>query len=214
MKLQRFFSKITPLSNCLLSSLVIILLSQCQQTTINEIKKDGILTETQTIDKETNKKQGLTTLFYPSGKKFMESNYEKDVLVGEQRLYYEDGTLKEWRHYDNGGIMNGKLQTFYPNGKLKQEGFYANNIPSGEWLNYYENGNLKERVFLEQGNENGAFTEFHPNGKLAAEGTYLNSQEHGILKIYDSTGVLLRQMNCEKGVCKTTWQADTLKKQK
>jgi antitoxin component YwqK of YwqJK toxin-antitoxin module len=83
---------------------------------------------------------------------------------------------------------------------------------SGEWLSYHENGSLKERVLFENGIENGAFTEFHPNGKLATEGTYHESREHGILKMYDSTGTLFRQMECINGACKTIWLADTLKK--
>lgn len=212
MKRPTYFPKCLPLSKWWLSATVIILLSNCQQTKINEIRQEGMLTETQTVDKQTGKKQGLTTMFYPSGKKFMESYYENEVLVGEQKLYEENGTVKEVRHYDQAGVMNGKFQSFYPNGKPKQEGLYIKNVMSGEWQRYHENGSLKERVLFVNGIENGAFTEFHPNGKLATEGTYMDSREHGILKIYDSTGTLFRQMDCVNGACKTTWVADTLKK--
>lgn len=212
MKITTYFSKTPPLSKWVLCTLVISLLSSCQQTKINEVRQEGMLIETQTVDKQTGKKQGLTTMFYPSGKKFMESYYENGVLVGEQKLYEENGAVKEVRHYDKEGVMDGKFQAFYPNGKPKQEGLYVKNVMSGEWLSYHENGSLKERVLFVNGVENGAFIEYHPNGKLATEGTYVDNREHGTLKIYDSTGVLFRQMECVNGACKTTWLADTLKK--
>ena len=50
--------------------------------------------------------------------------------------------------------------------------------------------------------------EYFRNGNLKAEGSYLDGDnEHGLLKLYDETGRLIRKMECEQGVCRTFWRA-------
>ena len=80
---------------------------------------------------------------------------------------------------------------------------------SNVWIRYYKNGQKKEEVTFENNEENGPFVEYNENGSLAAKGSYLNGDfEHGLLEIYDGQGVLVRKMNCDKGICNTTWKAD------
>ena len=51
-----------------------------------------------------------------------------------------------------------------------------------------------------------AFTEFYENGNKKAEGSYKEgAKEDGLLLIYDTTGVLIRKMECADGICHTIW---------
>ena len=45
------------------------------------------------------KVHGQAITFYPSGKKYIETHYEHGVLAGDYRIFEEDGTIKENRHY-------------------------------------------------------------------------------------------------------------------
>ena len=64
-----------------------------------------------------------------------------------------------------------------------------------------------EEVSFQDNQENGPFTEYHENGQLKAEGYYQEGDnEHGLLKIYDKQGELVKTMNCQHGVCRTVWE--------
>lgn len=68
-----------------------------------------------------------------------------------------------------------------------------------------------EEVMFADNEENGPFTEYHKNGSLKAEGNYLNGDnEHGLLKLYNEEGELVRKMQCDSGICQTTWVSPDL----
>lgn len=154
-------------------------------------------------------KEGMFVKFGASGKKMEEAHYANDTLDGLRILYSEKGDTQIVESYKK-GAFDGEYRIFHENGKLKLLGIYENNIMIGKWKGYYDNGALKEEVTFVDNQENGPFIEYHPNGKLKAEGTYLNGDfEQGELKLYDESGKLYRRMECDKGICKTIWQADS-----
>lgn len=162
-------------------------------------------------DSKTKLKEGAYTRFYESGKKYQEGNFHKDSLDGEIRYFYESGVLQTVEHYKTGSY-EGVYKAFFEDGKLEQEGQYLNNEMSGEWKTYYKDGTLKENVSFAHNMENGPFKEFYPDGKIKAEGAYFDGEnENGELKEYHVSGELMRIAQCEKGVCRTTWAADTTK---
>lgn len=153
-------------------------------------------------------KEGSFLKFDPNGKKLEEAHYTNDTLDGLRILYSETGDTQIVESYKK-GAFNGEYRVFHENGKLKLVGIYNNNQMTGKWQGYYDNGALKEEVLFVDNQENGPFIEYHPNGKLKAEGNYLNGDfEQGELKLYDEAGNLYRRMECDKGVCKTVWQAE------
>ena len=66
-----------------------------------------------------------------------------------------------------------------------------------------------EQVTFVNNTENGPFQEFYPSGQVKVEGEYLNGDnEHGVLKFYNEDGVLTKTMDCNQGMCKTTWKLE------
>ncbi len=199
-----------------LLTFVILFFTACQYSLEKVEKKDdkGNIVERFTIDPKTRLKQGAyQRLFAQTGGVYELSQYDKGVPTGEQKLFYESGKVAEIRHLDAAGHYSGPYQAFFEDGKPKAAGQYVNNAMQGEWLNYHPNGQLKERVQFNNNIENGIFVEYHPNGKIAAKGTYLDGDhEQGALEIFDTTGTLIKKMNCEMGVCHTIWAKDSLVK--
>ena len=195
----------------------LIYLSSCNNLEV-VVKKDeaGRLVERFTVDKKTKLKNGLHETFLPSGGKSEESHYTNGVLRGEQKFYYENGQIEEIRNLDPSGSFSGAYKSYYENGRLKSEGQYLNGAMGGKWKFFYHMGNIKEIVQFENNTENGPFIEYYENGKIKAEGTYADEREHGLLKLYDDKGELTKQMQCDNGVCFTTWRnvaaKDSIKK--
>lgn len=144
----------------------------------------------------------------PEGAVLEEAYYRNDTLDGLRILYFTEGDTLSVETYDM-GVFEGAFRQYYESGQLQIKGMYVDNEMTGKWRQYYENGQLMEVVSFEANQENGPFIEYHPNGALKAEGNYLDGDyEHGLLKLYDEQGMLVRKMNCEKGVCRTIWQVE------
>lgn len=195
----------------ILSLLVLVLLFiSCETNKLDqkETKNEEIqITEKYSTLKETDIKQGPYERKDLNGELLEISNYDKGKLHGEQKLY-EKGVIYSTANYDQGKIT-GKYQSYYPNGEVYVEGNYQNEMMDGKWKTYYETGKLKEVVYFKNNEENGPFVEFHTNGNLKAEGEYLDGDnEHGELLLYSPNGILIQKMNCDRGICRTTWKKD------
>ena len=158
------------------------------------------------IHKETGLKEGAYSLRDSAGVLLEEANYEHDTLQGERKLYSEQGVLETIENYKEGSF-EGLYQLFYPNGQVKFAAEYRDGTLMGEAKSYYDNGQLEEIVEFKDNVENGPFIEYHSNGSLKAKGSYYsgNHSEHGPLELYDENGDIIKKMNCEKGVCRTSW---------
>jgi antitoxin component YwqK of YwqJK toxin-antitoxin module len=137
-----------------------------------------------------------------------EAFYVADTLHGARILFYSSGDTLSIEHYQRGDF-EGPYRQYYENGQLQLAGQYEANKATGKWYQYYDSGELMEIVTFEDNVENGPFVEYFRNGNLKAEGSYLDGDnEHGLLKLYDETGMLIRKMECEQGVCRTIWRAE------
>ena len=92
-------------------------------------------------------------------------------------------------------LFEGPYKVFYPNGQLQLECQYIHNEMSGTLKAYFPEGQLKEIVQMSGSQENGPFDGFYKNGPY----------EEGLLNLFDSTGTLIKKMNCKEGICTTTW---------
>lgn len=194
---------------------LILLFFACGETERIKVRDEqGNIIEDYWRNKTDFGKQGLYVAFYPEGGKEEEANYVRDTLDGERKIYYPNGQVQIIEHYQM-GLFQGVYQAFYESGKLELEGNYVDNVMMGSWKRYYENGQLLEDVQFENNEENGPFIEYHENGKLKTKGAYKDGDhEHGLLEMYDTTGLLERKMNCDMGVCHTIWLRDTTEVQK
>jgi len=173
-----------------------------------EIKDDaGKVTESYEIDKESKKKTGIYQRFN-NNILVEEAIYLNDTLHGTRTLFFDDGTKEIEESYVH-GIFHGPFYTYHPEGSLKLQGQYENGTMESTWIKYYVAGQIMERVEMHQNNENGPFEEFYENGNIKAKGTYLDGDnEDGELLLYDENGDLERKMDCDKGICHTTWSKE------
>ncbi|MEZ4948958.1 MAG: toxin-antitoxin system YwqK family antitoxin [Saprospiraceae bacterium] len=175
-----------------------------------EVKhENGTIAEQYTRRKVDFAKEGVYKKFDDQGNLLEEANYSNDTLDGLRVIYFANGKHQVEEHYVK-GQFEGPFKSFHEDGNLKLEGVYENNKMTGPWKAYYENGQLKEIVQFEANQENGPFIEYYENGNLKAKGSYLEGDhEHGELELYDESGVLVRKMMCDKGICRTTWEKDS-----
>lgn len=153
-------------------------------------------------------KEGPYSRISPEGNILETANYRNDTLHGPRVLYFENGDTQVIEQYDY-GVFAGPYRAYYEGGALELEGNYVANAMEGNWKRYYPNGQLMEEVSFQDNQENGPFTEYHENGALKAEGYYKEGDnEHGLLKIYDEQGELIKTMNCQHGVCRTVWEKE------
>ncbi|NOT36219.1 MAG: toxin-antitoxin system YwqK family antitoxin [Saprospiraceae bacterium] len=172
-----------------------------------EIKNaHGKLVQRITVLGDTSKgKYGKYEKFDDEGKIFEVANYVNGKLEGEKR-FYDKGILYSIEHHKNDNF-EGPYKIFYPDGQVQMETQYVNNEITGELRSYFSSGKIKEIVFMKANMENGPFIEYYENGNKKAEGNYKpfeeGPREDGLLVMYDSTGALLRKMQCVDGVCNT-----------
>jgi antitoxin component YwqK of YwqJK toxin-antitoxin module len=153
-------------------------------------------------------KQGHLRAYSTDGILVEEASFIKDTLEGERILYYTGGNVNIRENYRK-GHFHGPYTKYHPNGKLYIEGNYVSNEMVGLWKTFYKSGALKEKVTFANNLENGPFTEFYENGNIKAEGAYQDGdKEHGLLLLYDSTGLLIRRMECNMGICNTIWKLE------
>jgi antitoxin component YwqK of YwqJK toxin-antitoxin module len=181
-----------------------MLLTSCNRTKTVEREAFGML-EKYEVDKKTGVKHGVFEKFELDGTLIEHAVYVNDQLHGERTIFYANGSPEIIEHY-NSDVLTDEYKAFYSNSELEIEGIYADGVMTGIWKRNYENGQLMEEVTFADNMENGPFVEYHKNGKLKAEGQYSGgNKEQGVLKLYDEKGELYRRMDCNDGICITTW---------
>ena len=149
---------------------------------------------------------GITPNMGRKGTWWKKAFYINDTLHGTRILYGEKADTQIVENYEM-GRFEGPFLAYYENGQLELSGEYADNTMSGEWKRFYKTGELMEVVAFKDNKENGPFIEYYENGNIKAEGEYLDGDhEHGLLKMYNEAGVLVKKMQCDKGICSTIWE--------
>jgi len=175
--------------------------------TIEVRNEAGQLEERYEVEKASGAREGSYAR-YREGKLIENAIYRQDTLQGVRILYFDNGNKEIQETYVMGGY-HGPYQSYYQSGQLKLEGQYQDGTMEGAWTKYYESGQVMEVVEMHANQENGPFVEYYENGSLKAEGTYLEGDnEDGELKLYDEEGVLEKKMQCDAGICHTTWTID------
>ncbi len=191
----------------------LISLTACNQLKTAENKNaDGKLIEKYSYRIKEGKevREGPYKKFDDQGR-LLESGFYKEGLLNGVRKLYRDGVLESEENRVN-DKYEGPFKAYHPNGKIQIEANYQNDVMLGDVKVYYPSGQLKEIVRFADNVEMGPFVEYHENGKMKAEGNYKQldgAVEDGELKLYDTTGTLVRIMNCELGKCFTKWAKDT-----
>lgn len=155
-------------------------------------------------------KQGEWKDFYPNGSVKTEKTFKDDLLHGYYKEYDAKGKLALTMLYENGSIVNSKIEDqpdieiknkYDQNGNLIYSGPYRNDIPVGihreygsdgkitNGFIYNDNGHLlSEGIVDEGGKSNGKWKDFNSEGKVFAEGQYMQNRKSGIWKFYYPDG--------------------------
>jgi antitoxin component YwqK of YwqJK toxin-antitoxin module len=202
---------------------VILLFVSCSvsKTEKVEVKNElGQVIEVFEITSEDGKKNGTRKVFdEENGSLIWEESYKDDVLHGKRTLFYSNGQPQEVENYED-SILVGEVLSYSAEGKVSAKTPYINkdgeSVLNGVIERYYPNGQLMEKVTVIDNKFNGTFEEYYENGQIKAKGNYTEDRfdeasEVGIIETYDSTGTLLRKLDCtfdeDKGfsTCKTIW---------
>ncbi len=121
---------------------------------------------------------GVALWYYPAGSIEKIAYYQKDVLNGPVRTFYQDGKEKTLLLYDQGNIQNIK-EEFSPNGQLIESWNYTDNALNGLHTQYDEETGKKilEERFSNNLLEGEAF-EWYGNGVVKAKYNYLKGLLH------------------------------------
>ncbi len=119
-----------------------------------------------------------------SQKKVVESAYDN----GNPRVV-------KYYHKKSGALVLDREVVYYENKQKKMEGAYKETQRDGQWKAWYENGTLWSEGEYKDGKRNGMGTAYHENGKKYIEGLYRDDARVGAWRFYDTTGVLLKEVN-------------------
>lgn len=110
---------------------------------------------------------------------------------------YENGEPRIVKYYDkkSGELVLNREIVFYENQQKKMEGTFKKEQRDGMWKAWYENGTIWSEGEYKDGKRNGLGISYHENGKKYIEGMYSEDARVGVWHFYDTTGVLIKEVN-------------------
>lgn len=159
-------------------------------TIAQEVKQDfyedgKVLREYEVVE---GKKQGMETIFYPSGEVKQKTLYRNGLPDSVCIGLYKSGEMRFQLHYE-AGLLVDTAKEFHESGSLKKEIEYKDHKQNG-WVAYYhENGQLEMKGTMNDELRHGDFEFFDEEGKLEKKGRYYMGQKIGSWKVYDRVGV-------------------------
>ena len=88
---------------------------------------------------QQGKLNGTTKTYYYEGSLYEVKSWNKDVLDGDWKQFFMDGTLKMQSAYSQ-GKRDGKQIYYHPNGKVYYNGKYTDDLKVGNWEYFNEEG--------------------------------------------------------------------------
>jgi hypothetical protein len=145
------------------------------------------------------KRNGVTTVWLPTGNAYSQATYENGIRVGDVMEADNKGQLKRVATYINGRSLTTRTAKGRSKHKKSEEQFLgaptvekraddfwtltlAEFVAEGEELrhgpstNWFDNGQL----FYQHGKKHGTFTFYYENGQVAAAGEYKDDQPDGM----------------------------------
>lgn len=144
--------------------------------------------------------------YHENGKIALQASIEKGKYVGEKKIYYHNGQLKQIDSLSQpcDTIFNecdGLLIRYYENGNISQRYTVRNNKLNGMSQHFLKNGLLVKEYELKNGmTKNGVYREFHDNGKLSFECNYQNDTVVGLGYYFNEKGDTVKYHNHYKGI--------------
>ena len=137
--------------------------------------------------------------------------YNHGYINGRETIretYFTNGSLKELRHYNHFGNIDGDYIEYHINGNIKLKGQYLNNEKYGLWYSYDENGSIiEENNFLVKKSDN-----FIPKTVVLSQGKYDKKNfQDGEWKFFDKNNNLILIGSYNSGKKEGRWIKYSLK---
>lgn len=162
----------------------------------------------------SEKRQGFSQEFYPTGEVRRKIPFVDDVEKGIGYEYNYDGMIITINSYDEGfirrsekvnrydkkGKKRGTWKTFYTDSLVSMEGYYMNDLKNGIFKTYDKKGNLLSLekykdgqlvVDSEQSIVLDLKSTYYSNGKVKSSGGYVDGKKEGTHRVYDEEGNIL-----------------------
>jgi antitoxin component YwqK of YwqJK toxin-antitoxin module len=124
---------------------------------------------------------------------------------------YDNGNPRDVKYYHKKGgkLVLDREVIYYENKQKKMEGEFKDLQRDGQWKAWYEDGTIWSEGEYKDGKRNGLGIAYHENGKKYIEGMYRDDMRVGPWRFYDTTGVLIKEVNFD--LVPATSKSDSLK---
>jgi hypothetical protein len=93
------------------------------------------------------------------------------LMHGEEKVFYQSGTLKSIGHWSK-GIINGLTEVYYEDGSLMIRINFIDGLREGKAVRYYSNGQLAVESYYKDDLLEGASTVWYESGKLMEQAVF------------------------------------------
>ncbi|HKJ41055.1 MAG TPA: hypothetical protein VKA27_03130 [Sunxiuqinia sp.] len=117
---------------------------------------------------------------------------ESIPYTGTYTKYFDNGNTEMQMKLDK-GIKNGEVKIYFENGKLKEIRHYKNNEMDGTWITYNQKAQKVALANYNEGVKNGKWMIWDDNGSLIYEMNYKDGQKVCTWKKYDAKGQVVSE---------------------
>ena len=142
---------------------------------------------------------GLQTVFYDSGSKMSEGEFQNGRETGEWTTWHENGNIQSVGYYDE-GKKDGLWQWYDESGILTSSGMYEKDMENGTWMDYYPDGVVSDSGAYQQGLKEGLWKHFHETGELMYSVNFKDDRMHGEKVLLTPSGEVVKRDYFENGV--------------
>lgn len=114
------------------------------------------------------KQHGLSRSWYENGRLQDSAMYKNGVIIGDEKGWHGDGSIRFITTYDTTGNGDGGSQSFYQSGVVRNKGNYKNEKRNGVWLYYREDNSPASEVTFEKDSVI-TYKAFDEKGKLLSK---------------------------------------------
>ncbi len=160
----------------------------------SEQKKTGLWTyyyRTGKMKQQTNLKNdledGLSEGWFDNGNKWFTEHYKDGKLQGLNEYYFYSGLMKLASNYKD-GEKDGSEKKYSSFGNLIAVQQYSKGKKSGEGITYFGTGALQDKLTYKDDKAEGTYRSFYKSGKPEQEGEFTNDMRQGLWTTYYENG--------------------------
>jgi antitoxin component YwqK of YwqJK toxin-antitoxin module len=151
---------------------------------------------------------GRWEAYYQDGKPEYIATYVNGAKNGEYKKWYENGLPRIEGFYKD-DLENGHWKKYHEKGGLMEEGDYSVeehkvdnktvkvSLKAGKWTVFFPHGAPSQTMSYKFGKLNGKMTMYYSTGVVQSECNYVNDLKHGVFKVFDKDGKLVKKEKYE-----------------